>query len=75
VLDAAQTERPVGVTEAETRRYYLAGGGDADAFQSRWKRRLDEIYQTASLLSASQLHTAGGGMQYVVAGRRPRLPL
>lgn len=72
LLDAAESDRPAGVSESETKRYYLAGGGDADAFQSRWQRRLSEARQTAHQLTTDQLHTAGGGLQYIVAGRRPR---
>jgi SAM-dependent methyltransferase len=72
LIDAAESDRPAGVSESEAKRYYLAGGGDPDAFQSRWQRRLDEVQQTARLLTGNHLHTAGGGLQYVVAGRRPR---
>lgn len=71
LLDAAESDCPAGVSESEAKRYYIAGGGDPDAFQSRWRRRLDEVRQTARLLTANQLHTAGGGLQYIVAGRRP----
>lgn len=53
------------------RRYYLAGGGDEHEFEHRWQRRLSETHEAARQLTANRLHTAGGGIQYVVAGRRP----
>ncbi|MGH2929492.1 MAG: class I SAM-dependent methyltransferase, partial [Solirubrobacteraceae bacterium] len=53
------------------RRYYLAGGGDDQAFEARWQRRLSETHEAVRHLTANQLHTAGGGIEYVVAGRRP----
>lgn len=52
------------------KRYYLAGGGEEHAFESRWQRRLNRTYEAARQLTANQLHTAGGGIEYVVAGRR-----
>jgi ubiquinone/menaquinone biosynthesis C-methylase UbiE len=60
-----------GLTEAETRRCYLAGGGNEETFADRWQRRLDEARSIVRGLSSDSLDTAGGGIQYVVAGRRP----
>ncbi|MGA9860022.1 MAG: hypothetical protein WBQ18_19305 [Solirubrobacteraceae bacterium] len=71
LLDAAASDRPAGVSESEAKRYYVAGGGDPDVFQSRWQQRLDEVHETARQLTGNQLHTAGGGVHYVVAGQRP----
>jgi hypothetical protein len=55
----------------DARRYFLAGGGHADDFAARWQRRLNESRETARELEANRLHTAGGGMHYLVSGRRP----
>jgi ubiquinone/menaquinone biosynthesis C-methylase UbiE len=55
---------------AEAKRYYLAGGGIDREFESRWQRRLSETQEAADRLGANELHTAGGGIQYVVSGRR-----
>jgi SAM-dependent methyltransferase len=72
ILEDAEIDRWGGLYEAEARRYYLAGGGDQDAFQRRWQRRMTEVHETAGQLKSSRLHTAGGGLEYVVAGRRSR---
>ena len=71
LLDAAERDRPNGQSESQARRYYLAGGGGEDAFQRQWEERLAEAHRTARQLKSGQLHTAGGGLQYIVAGRRP----
>ncbi len=75
ILEDAESDRWGGLTETEAKSYYLAGGGDDDAFQGCWQRRLAEVRDTVRQLMSSQLHTAGGGLQYVVAGRRPRAPV
>jgi len=71
MLEDADSDRWVGRSESDTKRYYLAGGGAEDEFQARWQRRLGEDREAARQLTANQLHTAGGGLQYVVSGRRP----
>jgi SAM-dependent methyltransferase len=69
MLDDAANDR-WGWTVAEARRYYLAGRGLESEFDSRWQRRLSETRRTAAELNSNQLHTAGGGIQYIVSGRR-----
>ena len=53
----------------DARRYFLAGGGHEPEFQPRWQRRLDEARRTAQELAAGRLHTAGGGIHYLISGR------
>jgi len=60
----------VGWSPDEAKRYYLAGGGVEADFEPRWQRRLQETHELARQLSRNQLDTAGGGIQYVVSGRR-----
>ena len=69
MLEAAAQQRWIWARPV-AKRYYLAGGGEEHAFESRWQRRLSETYEAARQLTANQLHTAGGGIQYLVAGRR-----
>lgn len=71
VLDDVGSARWGGRTASEARRYYLAGGGSEGEFEPRWQRRLREAREAARQLTANQLHTAGGGIQYIVSGRRP----
>ena len=52
----------------EAKRYFLAGGGREDEFEPRW---LEESRETARELAANRLHTAGGGIHYLISGRRP----
>jgi len=69
-LEDAASDRWVGWPASDAKRYYLAGGGIEDDFEPRWQRRLSEARQAAGQLTANQLHTAGGGVQYLVSGRR-----
>lgn len=71
ILADADLESWSGLTEAATRRCYLAGGGSEATFADRWQRRVDEARNIARELISRSLDTAGGGLQYVVAGRRP----
>ncbi len=72
ILEDVHRDRWGGQPASEVKRYYLAGGGAEDEFEARWQRRLGEGRAAARQLTANQLHTAGGGLQYVVSGRRPR---
>jgi len=69
-LEDAASDRWVGWPASDAKRYYLAGGGIEDDFEPRWQRRLSEARDAACQLTANQLHTAGGGIQYLVSGRR-----
>jgi SAM-dependent methyltransferase len=70
MLEDAASDRWVGWSASAAKRYYLAGGGPEDEFEPRWQRRLSEAREVARQLTANHLHTAGGGIQYVVSGRR-----
>jgi len=70
LLEDAASERWGGQSASDVKRRYLAGGGTADEFEPRWQRRLSETREVARQLTANQLHTAGGGIQYIVSGRR-----
>jgi SAM-dependent methyltransferase len=55
----------------ETRRYYDAGGGAPGAFDALWERALASRARQAKAIAAGTYATAGGGITYVVAGRKP----
>jgi SAM-dependent methyltransferase len=57
-------------SQEETRRYFVAGGGSESEFERRWQRRINETRRTAQGLDGKALHTAGGGIQYLISGRR-----
>jgi len=69
ILEDANSDQWIW-SESDARRYYLAGGGREGEFDQRWQRRLKEIHEVARQLDAGRFHTAGGGIQYVVSGRR-----
>jgi hypothetical protein len=58
-------------SQAEARRFFMAGGGSEGEFDSLWIRRLKEADEALRQLEAGHLHTAGGGIEYVIAARRP----
>jgi hypothetical protein len=64
-------DAPWGWPAADTKRYFLAGGGDPEAFERRWQLRLDEHRQGRAELRAGRFHTAGGGIHYLISARRP----
>jgi len=57
--------------EAETRRYFLAGGGSEGDFERLWKRALAGSHEIAAALRAGTEHQAGGNVGYLVSGRKP----
>lgn len=59
---------------AETRRYFLAGGGSEGDFERLWAAAGRAARETAAALERGEEHQAGGGVQYLVAGRKPRAP-
>jgi SAM-dependent methyltransferase len=55
----------------QARRYFLAGGGAEDAFDREWEARVASSARAGRAVEEERLATAGGGLLYVVAGRRP----
>jgi SAM-dependent methyltransferase len=55
----------------QTRRYFLAGGGEASAFPDRWSASLAEMRAELAAIHSGALSTAGGNMMYLVAGMKP----
>jgi SAM-dependent methyltransferase len=60
-----------GWSRQETRRYYLAGGGNEAEFGDAWERRVAENRAAVSSIEDGTFLAAGGPILYLVAGRRP----
>ncbi len=60
-----------GWDRQDARRYFIAGGGTGDEFETGWQRRLEENRRRASAIGNNSFHTAGGNLLYLVAGRKP----
>ncbi len=61
----------LGWSEAEARRRFRAGGGSDREFDAEWEVRIREVAAVADALDRGTLHTAGGSIHYLIAGRRP----
>lgn len=61
----------VGWSREEAHRLYTAGGGEDADFGPAWERRLSEARAGLAAMERGELHTAGGTIHYLVAGRRP----
>lgn len=60
-----------GWSRDQTRRFFLAGGGDEPDFDASWQHRMTEAQAAAQSIEAGTFHSAGGAILYLVAGRRP----
>lgn len=58
-------------SEAETRHFFLAGGGTERAFLEHWARSGAVLEQMARALDAGTYHGTLGGVFFLVAGRKP----
>lgn len=56
----------------DTRRYFLAGGGEEAEFERLWAAGLETSRRVAAALRAGKEHSAGGCVQYLVSARKPR---
>ena len=59
-------------SEAETRRYFVAGGGAEADFAEHYARGLGSRERIVKGLDASTFHGMIGGAFYLVAGRKPK---
>ncbi len=60
----------VGGEKEEVKRYYLAGGGLADQFESYWGQGMKDAQSAIEAIDAGTYHTAGGGVCYLVAATK-----
>ncbi len=54
----------------ETRRYFLAGGGEAETFERIWEQQLSAGAEVLESIRQRRYHTAGGRVFYLVCGRK-----
>jgi len=57
----------------EMRANVIAGGGSEAFFEAAWRDYLDRDRETITAVREQRWHGAGGGLLYIVAGRRPVL--
>lgn len=55
----------------ETRRYFLAGGGEDGDYADAWAARLSEIRADLAAIRSGLLSTAGGQVMYLIAATKP----
>lgn len=61
-------------SEAETRRFFLAGGGTEEDFAGVFARGLAQRRSLVEGIDAGRYHGVQGGMFFLVGGRRPPAP-
>lgn len=69
-VEDASGDLVYGWTREQARGYFAAGGGSEAEFGAAWERRLAESRRDAGAIERGEFHTAGGGILYLVAGRR-----
>lgn len=55
---------------AETRRYFVAGGGSDESFDSLWQMQLSAHAGISEAIKSRIYHTGGGGIFYLICGRK-----
>ncbi|MDB5102030.1 MAG: hypothetical protein JWM80_6451 [Cyanobacteria bacterium RYN_339] len=58
-------------SQADTRRYFAAGGGDASAFDRCWAAAIGQKALRKEAVRGHGFHGANGGILYVSVGRKP----
>jgi hypothetical protein len=54
----------------ETKRYYLAGGGNAEAFEQQWQKNLNDISANQKNIANKTLCSAGTCLMYLISSRK-----
>ncbi len=57
----------------DTERYFLAGGGDISEFAELRELWLEEAKKDLAEIDRGKLHSAGGGLVYLVSGYKPKM--
>jgi len=60
-----------GYEREEARRYFAAGGGSPAEFERLWGETAGRWKTMAAGLAAGTEHLAGGGVHYLISGRKP----
>lgn len=58
-------------SRSDTHRYFLAGGGDPDEFETLWQLAMSLSRAEADALRSGRYHGAGGSICYLVSGTKP----
>jgi hypothetical protein len=58
----------------DTHRYFMAGGGQESEFEGLWAIATGDGARIEKALGNSTYSSAGGGVSYLVAGRKPDYP-
>ena len=61
----------LGSTEANCRRYFLAGGGEAERFPALWQLARTRLADILAAVDAGSYVSSGGHVHYLVWGRKP----
>jgi SAM-dependent methyltransferase len=70
ILDWA--EREVWIwNQADTRRYFTAGGGPSSEFDDLWRLGMEHLRREADELRRGTFHAAGGSIVYIISATRP----
>jgi hypothetical protein len=64
-------ERDYWWNEETTRRYFSAGGGQDAESEANWAAVLAFLRRVNDVRSAGRYYSAGGGLFYVIWGRKP----
>lgn len=54
----------------QSKKYYLAGGGDPDHFDSTWKLLKERLKKRIDSIAKKKYSTAGGCLLYLISGRK-----
>jgi SAM-dependent methyltransferase len=56
----------------DTLRYFLAGGGDREAFEPLWALAIEQTLANARRIDEQTYESPGGSIVYCISGRKPR---
>lgn len=56
--------------KAETKKYYLAGGGTAEKFETHWKQTLTNMQELQTQLQNKLFYSVGTCLMYLISGRK-----
>jgi SAM-dependent methyltransferase len=70
-LETSVNEERCPWSREETRRYFLAGGGEDGDFLKAWAERLREMRADLTALRSGRLATGGGQLMYLIAATAP----
>jgi len=70
-LKQARKSKRAAWDRQESLRYFLAGGGTESEFDKLWALLLRRLDETVDAIHNKTYHSAGGGLVYLISGRKP----